>query len=517
MRYVKCIQSTGAQYIDTGIVPNANTIVEMKYSVQSIKNLGPHMLSNDAWFFPFPREYGGSPHFFAKRMGAESKIDLIPEVNKDYVIRVYPNNQVIINDVTYVTIETGTTTSNKNLYMFTYCNAPSNQLYTANAMVYYCKIWDGETLIRDFKPVLDDNGVAGLYDEVNQKFYGNNGEGIFTYLPIEPSKCLINESTLIGLANEIRNKFGYMDKIHTSEMTDILSNISTDDQLIQRTVSGNYYNSRITQVGEYGFAMATNLTSVNLPRCSKLSQYAFYYDTGLTSVSLPNLTSMRRWAFAYCSSLNSIELSMCTEISSNAFINCINLKSVSFPVCKTILSSAFKNCSSLQSINVPKCTKIDNNAFYGCTNLTSVSFPACTDIGSSAFYSCTNLAYIDFPAFSGTVTSTLLGMSFGSFKKLLAVSFSKSPNIAVSAFNKCSKLASVNFPACTTIGEYAFYNCYSLKNVTLQASTIVELGGSLAFYGSGDGYIYVPASLVSAYKSASYWSYYADRITAIVE
>jgi hypothetical protein len=31
------------------------------------------------------------------------------------------------------------------------------------------------------------------------------------------------------------------------------------------------------------------------------------------------------------------------------------------------------------------------------------------------------------------------------------------------------------------------------------------------------GSIYVPASLVNAYKSAANWSFYADRITAIVD
>lgn len=47
------------------------------------------------------------------------------------------------------------------------------------------------------------------------------------------------------------------------------------------------------------------------------------------------------------------------------------------------------------------------------------------------------------------------------------------------AFYNCFSLASVSIPACTTIGSYAFYNCYHLAAVSLPACTSV---GNYAFY-----------------------------------
>ena len=70
-------------------------------------------------------------------------------------------------------------------------------------------------------------------------------------------------------------------------------------------------------------------------------------------------------------------------------------------------------------------------------------------------------------------------------------------------------------------------------SVILRASSVASINNQLA--GSNDaaifrctpikdssytgtfGSIYVPASLVDAYKTANYWSDIADRITAIVD
>ena len=49
---------------------------------------------------------------------------------------------------------------------------------------YYFKIWDNGTLIRDLIPAKRiSDGVTGLYDIVNDKFYTNAGSGTFTAGP----------------------------------------------------------------------------------------------------------------------------------------------------------------------------------------------------------------------------------------------------------------------------------------------------------------------------------------------
>lgn len=46
--------------------------------------------------------------------------------------------------------------------------------------LYYLKLWDGDTLVRDFVPCTNPQGIAGLYDKVSQTFYGPANGGAFT-------------------------------------------------------------------------------------------------------------------------------------------------------------------------------------------------------------------------------------------------------------------------------------------------------------------------------------------------
>ena len=74
-----------------------------------------------------------------------------------------------------------TFTTSSQLYLFNI-----NSLNTAdnraphNMKLYSCQIYDNGTLIRDFVPCrrTSDN-VAGLWDQVNSKFYGPSGSGSF--------------------------------------------------------------------------------------------------------------------------------------------------------------------------------------------------------------------------------------------------------------------------------------------------------------------------------------------------
>lgn len=52
--------------------------------------------------------------------------------------------------------------------------------YPCSARLYSCKIYVGESLVRDYVPCMDNNGVYGLYDKVNEVFYTSATDYGFT-------------------------------------------------------------------------------------------------------------------------------------------------------------------------------------------------------------------------------------------------------------------------------------------------------------------------------------------------
>ena len=160
-------------------------------------------------------------------------------------------------------------------------------------------------------------------------------------------------------------------------------------------------------------------------------------------------------------------------------------------MCSYIGNGAFYTCRSLSQISIPKCSYIGKEAFYYCLYLSQISLPKCSYIGSSAFainrFSSINLPVCEY--------------------------------IGDSAFYSCNFLSQVNLPACSYIGDGAFYTCRSLNRITIGYSSICSLYGSTVFdrtkITSSIGSIYVPASLVNAYKSAVNWSYFSSRIFPI--
>lgn len=178
-----------------------------------------------------------------------------------------------------------------------------------------------------------------------------------------------------------------------------------------------------------------------------------------------------------------------TYIGEGVFYNASRLTTVSFPACTSIKTDAFAWCTGLTSVSFPVCTSIGQSAFVECSRLTSVNFPMCEIMYPSAFRSCYGLTSVDFP-----ICTTI-------------------PSYA---FCNCSQLTSVSFPNCTSIGAYAFSRCTQLASIYLGASGVCKLINSNAFSSTGiwstKGSIFVPSSLVTAYQTASHWSYFSNRI-----
>lgn len=160
-----------------------------------------------------------------------------------------------------------------------------------------------------------------------------------------------------------------------------------------------------------------------------------------------------------------VDLPSCKYISSSTFRNCSGLTNVSLPNCKYIGYYAFAQLRYLQNINIPNVEKLKAETFTFCSALTSVSLQNCKYV----------MGY---------------------------------------AFNYCEKLSSLNLPICEYIGGYAFQGA-GLITLTLGSNKVVSVSNN-AFYNMFNlSSIYVPASLVDAYKSATGFSYLSSKIFPI--
>lgn len=178
-------------------------------------------------------------------------------------------------------------------------------------------------------------------------------------------------------------------------------------------------------------------------------------------------------------------------VASSAFQNNQNIQTVNLPYVTTVGASAFYRCYSLSQVNLPVCSYIEDNAFYNCRLLNQVNLPVCSYIGNSVFFNCFLLSQASFPLCE---------------------------YIGSGAFRTCS-LLSLSLPVCSYIGVLAFYACSSLSIITIGYSGICSLGDARTFEStqitSSTGSIYVPASLVDSYKSATNWSYFSTQIFPI--
>lgn len=142
-------------------------------------------------------------------------------------------------------------------------------------------------------------------------------------------------------------------------------------------------------------------------------------------------------------------------------------------------------------ITISGLTSIDENAFYNCSSLKSVTIGnAVISLGYEAFQYCSGLKSIVIP---NSVTS-----------------------IDEYVFHTCIGLTSITIPgSVTTIGGGAFYNCRGLRSITLKSTTPPTLSSNAI--PTTIEKIIVSKSAINAYKAATGWSTYADKIVYEVD
>lgn len=278
-----------------------------------------------------------------------------------------------------------------------------------------------------------------------------------------------------AIKQSLENKGATIDSSATlSDYPSIIDNLpsggdnSVLKDLIERDITSIEIPEGTTQIGSYIFGNCSQLTSVTIPNSVTAIKGAAFGHSGIKTLNIPSsVTSIGNQVFMG-SSLESITIpSTVTSFGDNVFNACASLTSVTFENNITELpQQTFLNATSLREITLPSSLQsIGDRSFYGCTGLQSINIPS-------------------------NVT-----------------------HIYTSAFEGCSNLTSITIPTSVTIiGDKVFNNCSSLQSITIEATTPPTLGNK-ALNNTNNCPIYVPCESVQAYKTATNWSKYADRIT----
>lgn len=159
------------------------------------------------------------------------------------------------------------------------------------------------------------------------------------------------------------------------------------------------------------------------------------------------------------------------EVGQNAFSYCYYITLVDLPNVETMGLSAFSNCAALESINIPKLKSVPTTGFNN-TRFTSICVPNVTSINMNGFNDCFNLTRVD--------------------------------------------LYNIN-----KISTGAFKNSALDTLIIRRDDAVPTLNSTGAFEGTplinGDGYIYVPSSMIDSYSAANNWSVLSAQLRAIEE
>ncbi len=279
----------------------------------------------------------------------------------------------------------------------------------------------------------------------------------------------------------------------------------------------------VTSIGDGAFWGDGSLTSISIPDgVTSIGNVVFGVCTRLESVTIPNsVTSIGDSAFEFCYALTDVILpDGLTYIGESAFCACHSLTDVTIPRhVRYIGEYAFSDCGSVTSITVDaenvsyhasgncliqtadrlliagcgksviptdgSVTAIGDSAFEGCDSLKSILIPdGLTSIGESAFYGCHNLTditiskhvrYIGEYAFSdcGSVTSITVDAE--------NVNYHASGNCLIQTADRlliagCGNSVIPTDGSVTAIGDFAFYACHNLTDITIPGS-VTEIGG----------------------------------------
>ena len=186
---VEYLESTGTQYIDTDYKPNQDTRIIVDAKVEDFsqssywKGLFGSTFTNgrpsDPELYRFVLLLHPSGNFVIAYNDNAYQVNYDNKTNRH--LYDLSKNGFKIDNQTLVTFSQVQFQTSINLNIFRDNNLKNQYARYIKMKLYSVKLYDDNTLVRDYTPVLDSNDAPCLFDKVSKTCFYNQGTGEFLY------------------------------------------------------------------------------------------------------------------------------------------------------------------------------------------------------------------------------------------------------------------------------------------------------------------------------------------------
>jgi uncharacterized protein YjdB len=277
------------------------------------------------------------------------------------------------------------------------------------------------------------------------------------------------------------------------------------------------WHEGITHIGTSAFSFCEKLEELNIPdNLTHIREKVFYACRSLESITIPpNVAGIHPQAFQECTNATVLDIpASVVYIDPNAFIYCDGLTEV---ICRSLAPIHYVSATAFAGVDLSKITLW-------------VPFRTIVAYRSAAVWKDFGFMTDD-PAIVWTLKDSVLTVrgdgrmpDYGynntpwysarsSVKKIVVEGFTSIGNYA---FNECYNLSSLVLPhSITSIGDAAFCQAFALDTIVCMANTLPTVTENPFDYVTpGHVILIVPASAYDHYKNNYYWKNFNIRTPA---
>lgn len=176
--YIEYIESSGTQYIDTGVTSSDNIKIEIKAEILDLSKNAAIFGGKSSSGEIFRIIYNSETDKFTAGYRTSGDI-VIPDTIVSSGVHTFLLDKTCFKiDDKLISISDETSFSSTNtINLFRINSKFVNHISTMR--LFYCKIYENNILIRDFIPYKNSDGEIGLFDIVNHLFYKSLSEDSF--------------------------------------------------------------------------------------------------------------------------------------------------------------------------------------------------------------------------------------------------------------------------------------------------------------------------------------------------